>query len=379
MKNATVKSLLVLVLMIITVWSSTAQTDQDLVFRKRVFSSGVNGFLYGTALVVIAEPENGAAIAGIPIVTTGLGVLAPVVLNDKYPLTMNQVILGQHGQTMGWFHGGALSLLALGDNTWENNNYKVMVGAGAVGSIGMGILGKSFGKNKPWSDGQASMLSLWGSVGPVVSTCAFLSFSDDTRLIGASVLLGGAAGYLAGNSINRNDSYTRGDARAIGTLSLLNGFLGTGLLIDIIADEDVEAGDWGWLFPAAGVLSGTLAGQAWMKNTDLTPRQGMNTIWMTAGGAVLGYGLALIINSESITPWYLVPYATSLGTFAYAVESARKKNAAMGTITGKNRSNWSVSVMPQNLFLNEKIADNDFRINGNKVLMQPLFSASVTF
>jgi hypothetical protein len=377
MNSKTIKSTLVLFLIILTVWSASAQTDQDLVFRKRVFSSAVNGSFYGIALDVIAQPESGAAIAGIPIITTGLGVLAPVVLNDKFPLSMNQVILGQHGQFVGWFHGAALSFLVLGDNIENNDNYKVAVGAGALGSIGMGLLGKSFGKNKPWSEGQASMLSLWGVVGPATATCAGMSFSYDYRVIGGSLLLGGAAGYLIGNAVSKSDTYTRGDVRAVGAMSLLNGALGTCIIIDIL--EDVEPGDWGWLFPAAGMVSGTLLGQAWMKNTNLTPRQGMNSIWMASGGAVLGLGIALIINSDSFTPWYAIPYATSLGAFAYSIESSRKKNAALATVSDGSWNRWSFSFMPQNIFLNEKISENGYQINGNRVLMQPLFSASLAF
>lgn len=129
------KSPLLLVLTFLTVWSATAQTDQDLVYRKRILTSATSGFFYGAALVAITEPANGAAIAGIPIVTTGIGVLAPIMLNDKYPLTMNQVVLGQHGQTVGWVHGFGLTMLALGDNSWdESNKTKLMIGAGALGA-----------------------------------------------------------------------------------------------------------------------------------------------------------------------------------------------------------------------------------------------------
>jgi hypothetical protein len=379
MKNKTIKSSLVLILMLLTVWSASAQTDQDLVFRKRVFSSAVNGLYYGSALIAITEPESAAAAAGIPIITTGLGVLVPVLLNEKYPVNMNQVVLTQHGQFIGWFQGASLSLLALGDNIDNGNNYKIAVGAGALGSIGMGLLGKSLGKTQPWSEGQAAMLAHWGTVGPLVTTFTAMSISYDPRVIGGSMLLGGAAGYFVGNAINKSDTYTRGDVRAAGDLTVLNGALGTCLLFDIVGEGEVEVGDWAWLFPAAGVLSGTLISQAWLKNTNLTPRQGMNTIWMSSGGAVLGLGLALVINSDSFTPWYLVPYATSLGAYAYSVESARKKNAALASVNDKNWNKWSFSFMPQNLFLNEKIVKDGFRINGKSVLMQPLFSASLTF
>ena len=379
MKNTSIKTLLVFVLMLFTVWTAIAQTDQDLVFRKRVLSSGVNGFYYGTALVIIAEPESGAAIAGIPIITTGLGVLAPIILNDKYPINMNQAILTQHGQFVGWGHGAALSFLILGDNIENNSNAKIAVGAGALGSITMGLIGKSLGKNKPWSEGQAAMMALWGNVGPAFTTFTGMSISYDYRVIGGSFLLGGAAGYLVGNAINRNDSYTRGDVRSIGALSLMNGGLGTFILADIVENETLEPGDWAWLFPAAGILSGTLLGQAWMKNTELTPRQGLNSILMTSGGVVLGLGIALVINSESLTPWYLIPYVTGMGAFAYSVESARNKNSAGAYLNDPGRHKWSFSFMPQNFLLNDRISKNGYQLNGNRVLMQPLFSASMVF
>lgn len=380
MNSKTIKSTLVLFLMLITVWGASAQTDQDLVFRKRVFSSAVNGFYYGSALIAIAQPENGAAIAGIPIITTGLGVLAPIVLNDRYPLNMNQVILGQHGQFIGWGHGASLSLLVMGDNITNGKNFKVAVGAGALGSIGLGILGKSLGKKMDWSEGQAAMLSLWGNVGPATTTLASMTFNnDDLRVLGGAFLLGGAAGYFVGNAVNKADTYTRGDVRATGALATLNTALGTCIYFDIAGDIDNESADWGWLFPAAGVVSGTLIGQAWMKNTNLTPRQGMNAIWMASGGAVLGLGIALIINSDSFTPWYAIPYATSLGAFAYAIESSRRKNASLAFDSNGNWNKWSFSLMPQNIFLNQKISENGYKINGNRVLMQPLFSASLSF
>lgn len=379
MKNKLINSSLVLFLMLVTTWSASAQTDQDLVFRRRVASSALNGLFYGGALVAIVEPESGAASAGIPIITTGLGVLLPVLTNDRWPITMNQLILTQHGQFVGWAHGAALSLLILGDNIENGNNYKIAIGAGALGSIGMGYLGKSLGKNKPWSEGQASLFSHWGSVGAATMAFTAMSFSYDYRVIGGSVLLGGAAGYLAGNAFNKSDTYKRGDVRAIGTLTVLNGALGAFIYGDLVGEGETEAGDWGWLCPAAGLLSGTLIGQAWLKNTELTPRQGMNTVWLSTGGAVVGLGVALLINSENLTPWYTIPYATSLGAYAFAVESYRRKNAGTASLTDKNRSRWDFSFMPQNYFLNEKMVSNGFRINGKTSRLQPLFSASVTF
>ena len=73
---------------------------------------------------------------------------------------------------------------------------KIAIGLGALTSIGMGIAGKSIGKNKPWSEGQASMLSYWGTIGPAITALTVGSFVRRSRVIGLSILAGGAGGYL---------------------------------------------------------------------------------------------------------------------------------------------------------------------------------------
>ncbi|MRR19415.1 hypothetical protein EG827_04405 [bacterium] len=380
MKDKIITLSLVVILLMVSVWSVSAQNQDDLLFRRRVVSSAVNNALYGAALVVIVEPENGAAAAAVPIIGAGIGALVPVLTNEKRPITVNQLTLANHGQLIGWAHGFGLSALIMGDNLADGDNYKIAVGLGAATSIGMGILGKSFGKNKPWSEGQAAMLALWGSVGPVTTGLVAGSFVEDPRLFGLSILAGGAGGYLVGNAVNKSDSYTRGDVRAIAALTTMTGVLGGFIASDIIED-DVEdnLGEWAFLCPAAGVISGALVGQAWLKNAELTPRQGMTTIWSAAGGALLGIGVAVLINSESFTPYYAIPYATSLGAYAVAVEMMKKQNAGTVSLTDSGKNHWSFSFMPQNYFVNEKIIDSGFKVNGHDARLQPMFSASVTF
>ncbi|MDZ7636620.1 MAG: hypothetical protein U5L72_20265 [Bacteroidales bacterium] len=205
-------------------------------------------------------------------------------------------------------------------------------------------------------------------------------YSRIPSAFGLSILAGGAGGYLVGNAINKSDSYTRGDVRAISALTTMNGALGFFIAADIIEDNlEENLGQWAFLCPAAGLVSGALIGQAWLKDADLTPRQGMTTIWSATGGAVLGLGVALLINSESLTPWYAIPYATSLGSYALAVGMMKKNNAGMVSLGESGKKPWSFSFMPQNYFLNEKISSSGFKVNGHDSLMQPMFSASVTF
>lgn len=389
MKNRIITVSLVVVLLLVSVWSVSAQGQDDLLFRRRVVSSTFNSLLYGGALVAIIEPESGAAAAGIPIIAGGIGALVPVLTNENWPVTANQLTLTTHGQLVGWAHGFGLSALILGDGLFDDESEeaegigtdaKIAIGLGALTSIGMGIAGKSLGKKMDWSEGQASMLALWGGIGPAATALAVGSFAEDPRIFGASILVGGAGGYLIGNAVNKSDSYTRGDVRAITALTTMNGILGLFVASDIIEDDVEEnLGQWALLVPAAGMVSGALIGQAWLKNADLTPRQGMTTIWSASGGALLGLGVALLVDSESMTPWYAIPYATSLGAYAFSVEMMKKKNAGMATGFDKKKSNWNFSFMPQNYFLNEKISSSGFKVNGQKMRMQPLFAASVTF
>ncbi|MCK7540579.1 MAG: hypothetical protein MZV63_61655 [Marinilabiliales bacterium] len=176
MKNKIITLFLAVILLLVSVWSVSAQNQDDILFRRRVVSSGVNSLFYGAALVAIVEPESDAAVAGIPIIAAGIGALVPVLTNERYPITVNQQTLTSHGQLVGWAHGFGLSALIMGDNLADGDNYKIAIGLGAATSIGMGLLGKSFGKNKPWSEGQASMFAFWGGIGPLTTALAVGSF-----------------------------------------------------------------------------------------------------------------------------------------------------------------------------------------------------------
>ena len=58
MKNKIITSFLAVILLVVSVWSVSAQNQDDLLFRRRVVSSGVNSLFYGAALVAIIEPES---------------------------------------------------------------------------------------------------------------------------------------------------------------------------------------------------------------------------------------------------------------------------------------------------------------------------------
>jgi hypothetical protein len=370
-----IKFFFVLIIMLgLIVKSSKAQ--DEILFRKHVVNSGINGLFYGVALDIIAELNHGAA-AGVPVISAGVSAIIPLLANSSKTISYNSLVLSNHGKAIGWAHGFALATLAGGKNAWSGSNYKLSVGLGAATSIGLGILGNSLGKNSGWTDGQVSLYRHYGWIMPFTGISVMAAVSNEPRLYGASVLVFGAAGYFIADKVYKWNQYTRGDIRATQVLSLLNGGLGYGIMVDRVGSNDVTRADL--LFPALGLLSGTVASHFWLKNTNLTPKQGTMTSYAATGGAILGLGIALLTESDKPTPYYLIPYVTGLGAYAYAVEKFRRKNEMQGLLPKSGSGQWEFAIMPQNLFLNKKMNDNGLLINGNPARMQPLIAASLTF
>jgi hypothetical protein len=350
--------------------------QDDILFRKYIVYSGINGLFYGVAIDLIGELDGGAS-AGIPVISAGVSALIPLLTNSSRTISPNSLMLSGHGKLVGWAHGFALATLIGGENAWNHENYKLTIGLGAVTSIGLGILGNSLGKNNDWTEGQVALYRHYGWVGPFTGISLMAACSDEARFYGASSILFGAGGYILADKVYQWNQYTRGDMRATQVLSLLNGGLGYGIAVDIEDHENFERGYF--IIPAIGVLSGTLAGHLWLKNANLTPKQGMLTAYAAAGGAILGLGIALITESDKVTPYYLLPYVTGLGAYTYAVESLKKKNKIEGYSPRNHKNNWDVAFMPQNLFLNSRISGNGYLVNGRIIGMQPLFAASLRF
>lgn len=380
MKKIIKRSSVFMVVIFMMVQSSLAQ--DDIIFRRYLVSSGVTGFYYGIALDVIFE-LNDAAAAGLPVITAGTSVLVPLLVNTERKIDYDALVLKGHGKTIGWAHGFALSTLIGGEDAWagegkNSNNYKLTVGLGALSSIGLGILGNSLARNNDWSEGRVELYRHYGWVMPFTGVCIAGSISEEARLIAAADLIFGAGGYLLADKINSWNKFTRGDVRSMQVFTALNTGLGFGIMADKNDDID-EFNNTDWLLPAVGAFAGTFIGQSWLKNVRLTPQQGMMTAYAAAGGAIVGLGIALMTESSEPTPYYLIPYATGLGAYAFTVERFRKRNSTQAYLPEKQKDNFNLSLMPQNLFINNKIQSKGFLVNGRLVGMQPLFAASLTF
>jgi len=373
-KKIKISSIVVFSLILI---NQTMQAQDEILFRKHLVNSGINGLFYGLAIDVIAGVDGGAA-GGIPIIAAGTSVLVPLLTNSSRTISQNSMILSAHGKIVGWEHGFAFATLVGGENAWNNtDNLKLTIAAGAITSIGLGIVGNTLGQNVNWTEGQVALYRQYGWIMPFTGVSIMAAISDEPRLWAASDLIFGTGGYFLADKVYKHYQFTRGDVRAIRVLSVLNGGLGYGILEDKSSRSDFSRSDL--LFPALGALSGTLIGQAWLKNVNLSLRQGMQTAYAATGGAVIGFGIALLTGSDQATPYYLFPYITGLGAYAIAVESMRKNNKTQPFPGDSHKNNWEISFMPQNVYLNSVISQNGFRFKGRTAVLQPIIAASLNF
>jgi hypothetical protein len=371
-----IKTLLIPVIALLVITQPGFGQD-DIIFRRHLVKSGYHGLLYGIAGDIIFEID-GAAAAGLPVIVAGTSVLVPLLINSDKSIDFGQMIMNGHGKSIGWAHGFALSALIFGEETFNEDNYKISVGLGALTSIGGGILGKSLAGRRDWSEGRVELYRHYGWVMPFTGFSSMLAATDDPRIAGAGVLLSGAAGYFVADKISDWNEYTRGEVRATQTLSTLNMGLGYGYMIDKQGDGDFKRTDL--LYPALGALSGTVIGHFYNRNLGFTTQQGLMTAYAATGGAVVGLGVALLTDSEEVTPYYLIPYATGLASYIAAVEILKRRGGGAYSLSeGRNRNNLQVSLMPQNLFINNKLGEKGFIRNGRYTGMQPMFAASLTF
>jgi hypothetical protein len=57
----------------------------------------------------------------------------------------------------------------------------------------------------------------------------------------------------------------------------------------------------------------------------------------------------------------------------------KKNNAGSAYLPRENKGNWDTAFIPQNLYLNARIEQNGYMLNGRHTGLQPLFAASLNF
>ena len=342
-------------------------------YTRYLVSSGIFGLFYGSAAAVILGVEEGGA-AAIPLLTAGASVLVPVLSIKDRNVTYNSLALANHGKLIGALQGAAFGFLLTGDNLDEG---KLILGLSTASSIGLGRLGYSLGKNRPWTQGRAALYSHYGFFMPLEGLAVVAAFeTEDPRIYGLTSLVFGAGGYMIADRVAQRNDFSRGDVTAITTLTTLNAALGIFIAADVADNSDVKPSIL--MIPALGAFGGTLIGQAWLKNARLNIQQGRNVALASAGGALIGLGLTAIFTPESPTPYYTVAYITGLSSYAIMVGMYKKANK-LAFFEQDKQNKWDLNLMPQNIFLNKQIATYALANPGKRINFLPAFSATRNF
>jgi hypothetical protein len=344
-------------------------------YTRYLVSSGTFGAIYGVAAVAILGIDGGGA-AAIPLLTAGASTLIPLLSIKDQKVTYNSLKLSLHGKTIGFVHGVALDMLITGDNFADNE--KLLLGLSTITSIGLGRLGYILGRDEPWSEGRVGLYSFYGIIMPFEGLALVSGFGvESPSIAGLSILAGGAGGYLLADHVARGYDYTQGDITAMKTFAVLNGAFGLFILSDISVNSD-DGSTRTILIPAATTFGATIASNYWLRGARLTNQQGRNTALATTGGAVIGLGIAALFGSESMTPYYVIPYLTGLGSYAIILNKYKKSNELQNLKTEKDNK-WKVNFMPENILLNQKFAKVVNTYPGKRVSFLPAFSATCNF
>jgi hypothetical protein len=343
-------------------------------FTKYVAASSAYGFLYGSASIYFLGIESEAAI-GIPFITGGISALIPLVSIKDKMVSTNSLLLSLHGKAIGAFQGAMLGVAIVGNENSDEDWGKLVAGLATASSITLGHVGFAMGKNSKWTPGRITFYTHYGWLIPLESMAVVGAFGvEDARIYGITSLLGGAGGYLLAKGVVDRNNYTRGDVFSIQTFTWLNGLFGFGILSEL---ED--PGSSAILIPAVTTMAGTLAGQLWMKNAKLSSQQGRNIILGTSAGSAIGLGLsAMITNDEFSTINYVVPYLTGLISYSLLAESYKRKNNTPAFGSDK-ATGWKFNLMPQNIIINNRMANSVRGLPGNRMSLLPAFSASLVF
>ncbi len=344
---------------------------------KDRFRNGLYGLYYGISLAEIIK-VNSASAVGIPLVMAGIWQLGPIINPKKYEgINVSTIRAGNTGKILGLGYGLALGLALGGDS---ENSGDLALGLSTVGSIALGEIAFQTQKKKQLSEGHIELMRHYGFLGPAIGLLGFAATkSESSNAAGASLLAGGVAGLIIGNSAAKKYDYTSGDVDAIKSMTWL--YTGLGFTLVSGSLDNTNSNSLA-LIPAATAIAGTVIGQRIVRGVHLTKRQGSTINLASGGAALIGLGIVAITESESPGVWIGVPSALGLITHQLLFHKYKMKNLEKGIHLGSNtnhRMQFSMKAMPENYLVASKQTNPFYTVNGSLVLSSPLIKLNLTF
>ena len=314
--------------------------------RKRYHMwNGLYGLMYGTGLTILLAPNEEAIAWAFPIIGTGLGFLWQELNPERYEnISINSVLLARHGKFMGAINGAALGLTIMGSGDAKDG--KVALGLGILGSFTGAEIGYRQGEKLDWTDGKVATLKYYGTLTPAINFFTLGALrAEDARIYGATQLVTNATGYWIGIKMADHFNNTRGDMVAISSFTAVS----TGLLAGVLPFNNT----YELFIPISGAILSTYAGHMILKNKKISPSDGWRINYVTAAGAFLGFGTAIISTLHSRQGIFiLTAMGGGLGWYAKYRSVLRNMNSAQILDPG-NRNYFSLDFNPENYYFNK--------------------------
>jgi hypothetical protein len=301
--------------------------------------------IYGPALASLTH--DGAVGSGVYMMSVGGTFFAINDFARRRSITKAQNALTTDGALRGW---AAVSLGAAALNA----DYSETTGAimALTGGIGGSMIGYHLGRRLTNGEAQSAMtistLSAGAAAGGFVAMTG--DDHDNGQAAAAATLIGGVAGYFAGPTYPRRQSYavTAGDVK----LLRLGALLGAAAAITPFADVDNMSTRNAVGLLTAGWVGGTLIADRIAVKPFNHSESDTRMIYLgTLGGALMGAAIPVMTKTESAT--FAAGATTAgavIGAFATQHAMAPAREGSMPGI-GSSAGNTRVDLNPEALLL----------------------------
>ncbi len=285
--------------------------DQEGRYAFLAFTTAFSLALYGPLTVNILDIDSRKNVIGLECIMGSAGFFLPFWMTYNSRVSESSAYSYLYGSLEGSFQGFALNLLINGNNSVSPRQVSSYVLGLALAE---GTAGYYLARELNMTTGQADLSassSLWFTVW-TFETLFITTDMENTRLSGASLLTGSAAGTLLGYYASTHENYSRGDVVVENAAILLGAFMPLGF-VDMTGTrrENIFTGA-----SLTGSLAGAAAGYYLVAGKEFSQGEGGLILLGEIAGGLLGAGIAYYILPDN-RPFILVSAsAGALGGFS---------------------------------------------------------------